>query len=68
MGVLQVSVQPGVADLFFIDLSGRQERLRVVSVDHVSVDVDVIEVVVLSDTLGLIVELLRRSIVVDSDI
>ena len=68
MCIFEVTVQPGVVDLSFIDLSGRQERLCIFAVDHVTVYIHIVERVVLTDTLRLIVELLRRSEIVDTDV
>ena len=61
-------IVPGIADLFLVDFSGRQERLGILSIDHVPIYVYIIERVVLTDTLSLIIESLRRSIVVDTDV
>ena len=66
--VFQVGVDPRVADLLFVDLTGRQEGLRVIAVDLVTVDVDIREGVVLTDTLCLVVESIRRRVVIDTDV
>ena len=68
MRIFEVTVQPGVIDLRFIDFSGRQEGLRIFAVDRVAVNVHIVKSVVLADTLRLVVELLRRTEIVDTDV
>ena len=61
-------IQPGVCDLGFIDLSGGQECLGILPVDHIPVHIHIIEGVVLTDALRLIVELLGRIKIVNPDV
>ena len=61
-------VEPGVVDLFFVDLSRGKIGLGILAVDHVSVHVDVVKFIVLPYTLCLIVERLYRLVIVDSDV
>jgi len=68
MGVLDVTIQPGIADLALVYLSCRQVSLRKISIDRVPVYVHIVELVVLSDTLSLIIERLNRRIVINPDI
>ena len=63
-----MSVEPGAVNLVFVDFTSRQESLCVLSVYHISVHVHVVKGVVLTDTLGLVIKLLRRVEVVDSDV
>ncbi len=63
-----MSVDPGIADLLFVYLSCREVGLSDAAVDGVSVDVCIIESVVLTDRLCLVVEVLDRLIVIDPDV
>ena len=63
-----MSVDPCIADLFLIYLSRRKVSLSDLIIDIVSVDICIVESVVLTDRLGLIIEILDRLIVVDPDI
>ena len=69
VSVFQMSVEPGLVDLLLVDLSGGGEiGLGQFPVDHVSVHVYVVELVVLTDTLGLVVEGVDRLVIVDPDV
>ena len=68
MGILQVSVEPGIIDFFFINFSHGHVGLGIFSVDHITVYIDVVKFVVLSDTLRLVVEGVVRLIIVNSNI
>ena len=63
-----MSVDPCIGDLLLINLSCRKICLSKLAVYCISVDINVIELIILSYALCLIVILLNRSIVVDSDI
>ena len=66
VSIFQMLVQPCVIYRVLIDLPGRQERLRIFSVYIISVDIDIVERIVLLDALCLIVERLRRFIIIYS--
>ncbi len=68
VGIFQMPVQPRAVNFILVDFTGRQESLGIFSVDHVSVNINIVKGVVLTNTLGLVVKLLRRVEVVDSDI
>ena len=69
MCILQMAVEPGVISTFaLVDFSRSEECLCVLSVNHISVNVYIIEGVVLTDTLCLIIELLGRVEIVYTDI
>ena len=68
MGIFQVPVEPSVLNLFFVNFSGGQISLGVFPVYHISVYVNIVEFVVLSDTLRLIIESVYRFIVVNTNI
>ena len=63
-----MTVEPGVTDLFLVDLSGGQICLGVLTVYHISVVVYIVKCIILTDTLGLIIKLLSRDEVIDPDI
>ena len=68
VSIFEVFVNPSIGNLLLVYLSCGEISLRDVSVYCVSVDIHVVESVVLTDTLSLVVEILNRLVVVDSDV
>ena len=66
MSVFQVFIEPCLIYFAFINFSWRQECLRILAVDIISVHVDIVELVILPYGLSLIIKLFRRHIVVYS--
>ena len=62
----EVAVHPLIGDCRFINLTGREEGLGIFAINHIAVNIHVIELVVETDALRLIIEFQRRLIVVDA--